>query len=313
MDEKSIRKLMLLVNPRSGRGLLDSALGVIVNMLCSNRFSVTVYFTGAISAESIAAEFGAGYDVIVCVGGDGTLSGAVSGLMRVHSPPPIGYIPKGTAHDVANTLSLSHNPRLAAQAIIDGVPVPLDVGQFGVADHFVYIAAFGAFTGVSYLTPQSTKRALGHFAYVLGGIADLSAIRPHHTVVEHDGGVIEGDFVFGGVTNSLSVAGLARLSPDDVNLNDGLFEVLLVRHPISPHDLIDIVSSILKMSYRSDNVQMLHTSRVAFTFDEDVAWTRDGEDGGAHRRVEIVNRARAVRILLDSARLSKFAGTSDGR
>ncbi|MDR2665459.1 MAG: YegS/Rv2252/BmrU family lipid kinase [Oscillospiraceae bacterium] len=312
MDEGDHMKLMLLVNPRSGRGLLDSALGAIVNMLCSNGFSVTVYFTGALSAATIAAEFGARYDVIVCVGGDGTLSGAVSGLMRAHAPTPVGYIPKGTAHDVANTLSLSHNPRLAAQTIIDGIPVPVDVGQFGTNEYFVYIAAFGAFTGVSYLTPQSAKRTLGHLAYVIGGIADLSAIRPRHTVIEHDGGLIEGEYIFGGVTNSLSVAGLARLSPSDVNLNDGLFEVLLVRRPISTHELIGIVSSIMNKSYRSDNVQMLHTSRVAFTFDEDVSWTRDGEDGGAHSRVEIVNRARAVRILLDSERISKFAGTSLG-
>jgi YegS/Rv2252/BmrU family lipid kinase len=288
---------MLVVNPYSGRGLANSTLGVIVNRLCDNGFCVTVYMTGVFSAESLTSRFGRNYDVIVCVGGDGTLSGAVSGLMELASPPPVGYIPTGTANDVANTLSLPRDPQLAIQAIINGVSSPFDVGRFG-DKYFTYIAAFGAFTGASYLTPQSAKRALGHLAYILNGLADLSAIKPRRAVVEYDGGSVDGSFIFGAVTNSTSVAGLARLSRDDVDLSDGLFEVVLVRQPVSIRDLSDIISSILKKNYQSDNVQMLHTSEVSFKFDEAVAWTLDGEDGGTHTHVRIENRTRAVKILL---------------
>jgi YegS/Rv2252/BmrU family lipid kinase len=295
--------MMLLVNPHSGRGLSNSTLGIIVNRLCDNGFCVTVYMTGVYDAEGLTAEFGDNYDLIVCVGGDGTLSGAISGVMTLAAAPPIGYIPTGTANDIANTLSLPRDPQLAIQSIINGVSSSIDVGRFG-EKYFAYIAAFGAFTGASYLTPQSAKRALGHLAYILGGLADLSSIKPRHTVVEYDGGIVDGDFIFGAVTNSTSVAGLAKLSPDDVNLSDGLFEVVLVRQPVSLHDLNDIITSILKKSYQSDNVQMLHTSEVRFTFDEAVAWTRDGEDGGTHTRVEIKNVARAVRILLGSDNMS---------
>ncbi|MDR2357619.1 MAG: YegS/Rv2252/BmrU family lipid kinase [Oscillospiraceae bacterium] len=297
MESQPFKRLMLVVNPHSGRGLSNSTLGIIVNRLCADGFCVTVYMTGLRSAEELTAGFGAGYDLIVCVGGDGTLSGAISGLMRLASPPPVGYIPTGTANDIASTLSLPRDPQLAIQSIIKGVSAPFDIGCFG-DKYFAYIAAFGAFTGVSYLTPQSAKRALGHLAYILGGLADLSAIKPRHTIVEHDGGVVEGSFIFGGVTNSTSVAGLAKLSPSDVNLSDGLFEVVLVRQPVSIRDLSDIIASIIKKSYQSDNVRMLHTSKVRFKFDEAVAWTRDGEDGGVHTRVEIKNMARAVRILL---------------
>jgi YegS/Rv2252/BmrU family lipid kinase len=308
MENLQLRKLMLVVNPYSGRGLSNYTLGVIVNRLCDNGFSVTVYLVGGYGTENLVSSFGAGYDVIVCVGGDGTLSDAISGLMRLPGTPPhIGYIPTGTANDIASTLSLSRNPQRAIYTIVNGSPAPLDVGGFGDG-YFAYIAAFGVFTGVSYLTPQSAKRALGHLAYILGGLSDLSAVRPRRAVIEYDGGTIEGSYIFGGVTNSMSIAGLAKLSPGDVNLSDGLFEVLLVRQPVSILDLRDIVTSILKKSYRSDNVQMLHTANISFSFDEDVPWTRDGENGGVHRQVFIRNYARAVKILMDGGTASLDAG-----
>jgi YegS/Rv2252/BmrU family lipid kinase len=231
------------------------------------------------------------------MGGDGTLSDVISGLVALTSPPPVGYIPTGTANDVATTLSLSHDPQLAAQRIIRGDPTPLDVGVF-CGKTFTYIAAFGAFTGVSYQTTQSAKRALGHLAYVVGGLADMAAIKPVHTILETDDGVIEDDFIFGGVTNSLSVAGLMRLDPHDVELSDGLFEVLLVKNPVDIVDMGNTLISIMNRTYDSDSVRLLHTSRAKFTFGEDVAWTRDGEDGGKHREVEISVLPSAINIII---------------
>ncbi|MDR1328502.1 MAG: hypothetical protein LBK23_02745, partial [Oscillospiraceae bacterium] len=147
-------------------------------------------------------------------------------------------------------------------------------------------------------TTPAAKRALGHLAYVLGGLADLAAIKPRRTVVRYDGGVIDDSFVFGGVTNSTSVAGLVRLPPWDVDLGDGKFEVILVKNPLNLQDFLDILGSVANQSYESDNVRLLHTSRVSFEFDEPVMWTRDGENGGAHRKVEIVNKMRAVRVII---------------
>jgi len=289
--------MMLIVNQHSGRGLTNAALGTIISNLCAADDKVTVYFCNEKTPEELAYELGSEYDVVVCVGGDGTLSGVVSGLLHSKSLTPIGYIPAGTANDVATSLGLSKNALTSSKKVIHGTPKPLDIGRF-YDRYFTYVAAFGAFTSVSYSTPQNTKRSLGHLAYVLNGIASVAKIKPRHTIVEYDGKTVEGDFVFGGVTNSTSVAGLIRLDPKRVDLADGEFEIILVKQPIAPADYLDILSSVAAKTYDGDNVRMLHASKIKFIFDEEVAWTIDGEDGGEHKEVEITNCHKAVEIIM---------------
>ena len=289
--------VMLVINPFAGRGISKPAVGTIVSQLCGGGFIVTVFFAGEFTPEELTYEHAKNYDMVVCVGGDGTLSSVFSGLVRSGLSIPVGYVPAGTANDVANTLALPRYHSAAVKTIMNGEPRPLDIGRF--ADrYFSYIAAFGAFTGVSYLTPQNAKRALGHFAYVLNGLADMSTIRPIHTVVEYDEGLIEGDFLFGSVTNSTSVAGLVKLDPKRVDLADGLFEIILVRQPVNPTDLLDIFAGLAMQTYDGDNLHLIHSSNVKFTFDEDVAWTIDGEDGGPHKEVSISNCNKAVSIIV---------------
>ena len=292
-----LKNLMLIVNPYAGRGLSKHALGVIVSLFCGEGCAVTVYSTECGSPEFYAREYGGRYDLVVCVGGDGTLSGVTSGLIQLDDPPPFGFIPSGTANDMASTLALSRDPRTAVMSVLKGSPIPLDIGRFNDA-YFTYIAAFGAFTGVSYKTSQAAKRALGHFAYVIDGLYNMPAIRPQHAVVTYDDGIIEGDFIFGGVTNSTSIAGLVKLSKKDVDLGDGLFEVLLVKNPVNATELTDIITSILNHTYHSGNVLLLHTRKVKFSFDEEVSWTKDGEDGGRHREIEIENCRHALRVIV---------------
>jgi len=289
--------MMLIINPHSGRGLSKTALGTIVSKLCDADHSVTVFFAHDKTPEELVHEHAGNHDLAVCVGGDGTLSGVISGLLRAGVSIPVGYIPAGTANDVATTLALSRDPSIAAQKIIEGIPKAIDVGNM-LNRYFTYIAAFGAFTGVAYLTPQNAKRALGHLAYVLGGIADVATIKPRHTIVEYDGNRIEGDFIFGSVTNSTSVAGFIKLNPKRVNLSDGEFEILLVKQPLVLADFLDILSSVTAHTYDGDNVNMLHASNVKFIFDEEVPWTVDGEDGGKHKTVEITNHNKAIEIVM---------------
>jgi YegS/Rv2252/BmrU family lipid kinase len=291
------KKLMLIVNPYSGRGLSKSALGVIVSLLTAGGYVVSVYSTELDSAESLVRDFAAGYNLVVSVGGDGTLSGVAAGLMQVKDPPVFGFIPAGTSNDMASTLALSRDPKTAVTAILSGRPVSLDIGCFNDR-FFTYIAAFGAFTGVSYKTPQSAKRALGHLAYVLSGLASVSEIKPQHSIIEYDGGVLDDSFIFGGVTNSTTIAGFVRLDRKDVDLGDGLFEVILVKNPVNALELGDIIRSLLNQTYHSDNVLLLHTKKIVFRFDEDVAWTKDGEAGGSHRTLEITNCRQALKIII---------------
>ena len=306
-------RMMLIINPHSGRGLSKTALGTIVSKLCDADYSVTVYFSHEKTPEELTREHAEKHDLIVCVGGDGTLSGVISGLLSTNAKIPVGFIPAGTANDVAITLALSKDPSIAAKKILEGKPEAIDIGKFLGGEisnkkrsgggayperYFTYIAAFGAFTEVSYSTPQSAKRALGHFAYVLTGLADMAAIKPRRTIVEYDGKTIEGEFIFGGVTNSTSMAGVVKLNPKRVDLSDGEFEIILVKQPLVLADFFDILQSLTVQTYDGDNVNMLHASSVRFIFEEDVPWTVDGEDGGAHKKVEITNCHKAVEIVV---------------
>ena len=294
------KRIMLVVNPMAGKGQAKNCLMDVIKVFSEAGYGTMVYSTNyAGHAVELARDHGGGYPVVACIGGDGTLSEVISGIMQLpeEERPAVGYIPLGTANDVATSMKLNRHPKQAAEDIVNGQPVYLDVGSFN-DKNFAYIAAFGAFTKVSYATSQDAKKALGHLAYVLEGMASLPKITAYHAVVEHDGGTVEGDFIFGGVCNSTSVAGLVKLDPDAVGLDDGLFEVLLVRNPHNIANLTLIVNNILSRNSTNDNVIFLHSSKVKCTLDEDVAWTRDGENGGSWRTAEAVNNHRAVRIIV---------------
>jgi len=288
---------MLIVNPVSGRGVSRYVLGAVLSQLCKNGHTVTVFYSGELFPEELAYKYANKYELVVCLGGDGTLSQVVSGVIKSGALVSIGYIPTGTANDIATTLSLSKIPSEAVKTVLNGKPMALDIGLFG-GRYFTYIAAFGAFTGISYSTPQNAKRSLGHFAYVLSGFAEVPAIKPRKTVIEYDGNRICGDFIFGAVVNSTSVAGFLKIDPSRVDLSDGMFEVVLVKQPVDPAAFLDLLASLATQSYDGDNIQLLHASNVKFSFEEELSWTVDGEDGGLHSEVEITNSHKAVSIIV---------------
>ena len=293
-----MKKLMLVLNPSAGRGAYKPGLPDALLTLDRGGFRTTLYFTAArAEATRFVRERGEDYDVVACVGGDGTLSEVVTGLMALEHPPMLGYFPMGTANDVATTLGLPKNDAVeAAKRLIAGTPHPFDVGGFD-DKYFAYIAAFGAFTEVSYATPQDQKRALGHLAYVLQGAAALGKIEPYHAVVDYDGGSVEGDFLYGSLTNSTSVAGIVRLKEDMVSLGDGQSELVLVRDPKSVAGFGEIVENVLSQRYDSEFLLITHTTKARFRFDKPVPWTRDGEEGGAYQDVELRNYKAPISFI----------------
>lgn len=290
---------MLIVNPVAGRGGYSLNFGEAMRVFSYGGYSVTLYFTkGKNDATRFAEENGADYDVVTCVGGDGTLSEVLSGLMKLDNPPPVGYIPMGTANDVATTLHIPKNDTVgAANLILNGEPHPYDVGGFGDDGYFAYIAGFGAFTNVSYSTPQDQKNMLGHLAYVLQGMAELPNIETVRTRVEFDDGVIETDLVYGSMSNSTSVAGIVKLKENMVSLGDGYSELVLVKDPRDVNGFGEILSSVLSGRFDGDKLIILHTKKAKFSFDHPVAWTRDGEDGGRHQEITLVNYHRPVQLI----------------
>lgn len=293
------KKLMLIINPAAGRGGYKQGFTEALKILNDGGYRTTLFYTaGARDATEYAGRYAHDFDAVACIGGDGTLSEVIAGLMRVPSPPPLGYIPMGTANDVATTLGLPKNDTIgAALRLVRGSAHPYDVGGFGADEYFAYIAAFGAFTEVSYATPQDMKKRLGHLAYVLQGMAALPKLESYNTRVEYDGGVVEAPLVYGSMSNSTSVAGIVKLREEMVCLGDGMSELVLVKDPGSIEGFSEIVTSVLSQRYDSDKLIILHTTRAKFTFEKPVAWTRDGEAGGKYAEVELKNYAAPIELI----------------
>ena len=292
------KKLMLILNPAAGNGSGVMSVGSAMEVLYKAGLVPTVFFTcGVGEATQLVLEHAEKYDCVVCIGGDGTLSETVAGLAQLKSPPPLGYIPQGTANDVAASLDLPKNAVQAAKLIARGKTDEMDVGKFNESDYFTYIAAFGAFTEVSYETPRGNKQTLGHLAYVFQGMAQLPKISAYPTIVEYDDGIIEADLLFGSVSNTKSVGGIVKLRHSAIELNDGLFEVILVRNPTNVIEMNKITSSILTRNLSGNQIMMVQSKHVKFTFEKPVKWTRDGEAGGGHQVVELENMHSAISIF----------------
>jgi len=291
---------MLIINPAAGHGGYEENFGEALRLLDGAGYRTTLFYTtGPRQATEYAARYAKDYDTVACVGGDGTLSEVIAGLMTLTDPPDVGYFPMGTTNDIATTLGLPKNDTLsAARCLIQGTPHPFDVGGFGENAYFAYIAAFGAFTEVSYTTPQDQKKALGHLAYVLQGMALLPKLESIPTVVEYDGGRFEGRVLYGSMSNSSSVAGMIKFTDSMVQLGDGLSELVLVKDPGNMEGVGDILSAVLTQTYEeSENLLIVHTKKARFHFEKPVAWTRDGEAGGEFTDVELCNYNAPVRII----------------
>ena len=295
-----MNQLLFIYNPTSGTGQVKAALAPVLDVFAKAGWLTTAYPTQCRGdAARVVRELGPRFDRVVCAGGDGTLSEAAAGLLELDCPPPLGYIPFGSTNDCATTLKLPRKPREAALvAAGTGLPLPMDIGQLNDTT-FVYVAAFGAFTKVAYDTPQDLKNTFGHLAYIFAGIASLPTIAPYHMTVEFDGQTLEDDFYFGMVSNSQSIGGMKPPKVEQVVLDDGLFEVTLVKKPLSLTDLTDGLQALVNLSPadRSGVLVQFQASRLTFTCDQPIPWTIDGEFGGSQLVSQVVNCQKALQII----------------
>ena len=297
-----MKKLLFIYNPTSGKGRVADGLATILNTFARTGWLTTVYPTQCKGdAARAAREFGPHFDRVVCAGGDGTLSETVTGLMSLSAPPLLGYIPFGSTNDCAVNLNLPKVPTQAALiAAQDGVPRESDIGKLN-GSPFVYVAAFGAFTQVAYGTSQDLKNTFGHLAYVMEGIASLPTIAPYHIKVEYDGNVLEDDFYFGMVSNSFSIGGLKLPAKEQVVLDDGLFEVDLIKKPVSLADVSNGFQELIRLNPANSGVRVhFKASHITFTCDRPLPWTLDGEFGGESEVNVVENCPRALTIIRGS-------------
>ena len=292
-----MKKMLFILNPCAGTKKANKVLADILAVFNRADFLVHTYVTaGPKDAIDAVKRLGPGMDMIVCCGGDGTFNETVTGLLEAKLDIPLGYIPAGSTNDFAHSLHLSTDPLTAAQQIVEGSPEPLDVGRFDTR-YFSYIASFGAFTKASYTTPQNVKNALGHTAYMLEGIRELSQIRKTHVRLELDGETLEDDYLFGAVCNSTSLGGILTLDPNQVDMGDGLFEVLLVRAPRELGEITECIAAVQKQQYNCRMMTFRSTKQVEIYADADMLWTLDGEKAPGHSNVSVTNLHHAIKLM----------------
>ena len=307
-----MKRLLFIYNPLAGKGTLRNSLSYILEEFSSNGYEVVVHPTaGVMDAARTVEECGDSFDLIVCGGGDGTLDEVVSGMQSGRFLRPLGYIPAGSTNDYASSLGIPKKMSMAARSIMNGSVFPCDIGRMNDS-YFVYVAAFGAFVNVSYDTPQDMKNMLGHLAYIVRGAASLPSLKAYHMHYESRESSGTDDFMLGMITNSNSVGGFEGITGRDVTLNDGVFEVTLIRMPpILAVEWPGILTALVNGT-ENKNLITFKTSRLEVWFDQPVSWTRDGEYGGDHSHLVIENIPEALPIIIPDPERENMLPTQRG-
>ena len=292
-----MKKLLFIMNPAAGTRKANKVLPEILSIFNRADYDVTVHITACQGdGKKVVSRRAQEFDLIVCSGGDGTFNETVSGVMESGADVPVGYIPAGSTNDFAGSLKLPSDPVEAAREIVEGVPQQYDLGCFG-GRYFSYVASFGAFTKASYSTPQNIKNALGHTAYLLEGIQELSQIKPVRLRLEMEDRIIEDDFLFGAICNSISVGGILTLDPKQVDMRDGKFEILLVRAPKELAELNECVWAVQRQEYNCKMITFCSAKKVKVLADPQMPWTLDGEKEDGHSVVEVENIHHAFKLM----------------
>ena len=290
------QRVLLMVNPMAGRQKIRNELLYVVDTLTKAGYETIIYTTqGKDATRDLLAEKDSQFGRVICCGGDGTFNEILSATMHWNKRPILGYIPAGTTNDFAAGLKLPSDIREAAMNIVRGTPHTVDAGLFNTS-YFSYVASFGAFTETSYSTPQNFKNALGHLAYILEGIKEIPAFTSYTVCVEADGQIYKDSYIFGAVSNARSVGGILKISDSLVDLNDGVFEVMMIKMPKTLMDLSAIVTSLTSLNplkYDPSMFLFLQTKELKITFEQEMVWSLDGErvSGGKEARIACIKDA----------------------
>lgn len=312
MELYVMKKMLFVFNPHSGKGQIKFHLLNIIDSFTKGGYDVCVHPTQAkLDAVDTITRIGEDHDVIVVSGGDGTMNEAIKGLMSLDRKIPLGYIPAGTMNDFASSLGIPHNMAEAADKILSDETADVDIGTFN-DDYFTYVAGFGAFTDVSYGTSQQMKNVFGSLAYIAEGlrIKRLNNMKTYRVRIEYDGGIIEDEFIYGMICNSMSVGGFKGLGGKDVLMNDGIMEGLFIRTPKSLIELQQTINALLARNLEAEQFCYFKTERAVVSADEEIPWTLDGEFGGDVSRAEISAKKEAIRLFA-SPSLKILGGTAD--
>ena len=295
------KKALIILNPCAGTRQANRYFVEIIDIFCQGGYRVEVATTAKSGDGTvIARERAADFDLVVGIGGDGTFNEIVAGVMESGADVNLGYIPAGSTNDFASSIGLSTNILKAAEDIVSGTPTTLDIGTFN-GRYFSYVASFGAFTRASYEAPQSIKNALGHLAYILEGIKDIPSLTPLEVRIKVEEGVYGGKYLFGAVCNSTSVGGILTLSENHVDMNDGKFEVLLIKSPSNIIELNQILLALTTQNYsHSSLISFFSSGNLEIQADPTMPWALDGEYQEGADEISIRNIRSALKLMTKS-------------
>ena len=290
-------KTLFIYNPNAGHMQIKYNLYDVLNTLSIEYKDLVVYASEKTKdIVNYVKKNGSKYELIIVSGGDGSLSETINGIMSLKKKPKLGYIPAGSTNDYASSLKLSKDMKKCAKQIVDHKDIKkIDIGKFN-NDYFVYVAAFGAFTEVAYSTPQDIKNAIGHLAYLLNGINSISKIKSYDLSIKSDNETYDGKYIYGMITNTLSVGGMYHLNNRNVKLDDGLFEVMLIEKPKDLIELQEITAALLNSKIKTKHVKIFKTKGLTIIPKSNMSWTLDGEYGGSPKKVSIKNISKEITL-----------------
>lgn len=308
-------KVLFIYNPNAGKGNIRKEISHIIERLSESGYEITAFPTKKKGdAKKYTSSHAQRFDLLVCAGGDGTFNEIACGMMKAEKKgnvPTVGYIPVGTVNDFAASLEIPKEIDEALDIILYGRERKFDVGSFCVGtdntlySYFTYVAAFGAFTEVSYTTSQEFKNLVGKMAYFFEGIKSIQKIRPHHLKISYNGTIIEDDFIFGMVANSKSVGGFKGITGPEVYLDDGEFDAIFVKAPKSAFDLQNIINSFITLNVNTESICHFHSSEIMIEAEDSLQWTLDGESGGSHGKVLINNYKQAIKVKVKEGKINE--------
>lgn len=292
------KEILLIVNPCAGKGKISKYISKICDNLEKQGYELEVVYTSENNnGEKIIENYIRYIDAVVVCGGDGTLNEVINGIVKCNKKIDVSFIPFGTTNDFARTVKVPRNTYGLSKNLSKYKKINVDIGSFG-RKYFYYVAAFGVCTNVSYTTDQKEKNRYGRLAYYKNGIKELRKIKAYKTTIVTDNEIIKDEFIFGAVTNSMSIGSFKWFRKEDFSLNDGLFELLLIKKPKNVFSLIRIIISICRKKYDPRSVYYMKTKHLQVEFEEDVPWTLDGEFGGSVKNIVIENHKSKIGMLV---------------
>ncbi len=293
------KKVLIIMNPVAGTKKPNKHLSEIISLFCEKGWECQIQMTSVeVSAEMIVEKYGKDKDTVICIGGDGTFNETVSGLIKSDLKPELGYIPAGSTNDFASGLKISQTPLKAAKDIVNGNPLSLDVGLFN-GRVFTYTASFGIFTKTAYNTPRDLKNSLGYLAYVLEGSKEIFEMKPFHLKFKTKDFETEGQYIYGGICNSKKIGGgLVHFDDSVVDMNDGLLEVILVKFPKNPAELVKLLGDLNMGNYKTSMFEFFSANEIEISTEDEIDWTLDGEYQKGNKNIVINNIKSAISLIV---------------